>query len=222
MQLEQMGFQNNKDFYLLNRREVNYNATRPRIINGVSVGRYSFGVEKHCYSGCKIESIGSFCSIHEDVVLGAGNHPISLISTHPMLYKDKNHLCGHDHVPVGILDKYNRPYLKEISKYCKNDKIIIGNDVWIGAGVVVMPSVKIGNGAIIGANAVVTTDIPDYAIAIGVPAKVLRYRFSESEIDILNHTKWWNWTDEEIAESSHLLTDPSLFFEKYKKRVEDN
>lgn len=78
----------------------------------------------------------------------------------------------------------------------KNGKVTIGNDVWIGAGTIILPNIKIGNGVIIAAGAVVTKDIPDYAMVGGVPAKVIKYRFNPQEIEILNKVKWWNWSDE--------------------------
>ena len=74
----------------------------------------------------------------------------------------------------------------------KNQKVIIKNDVWIGANSVIMPNITIGNGAIIGAGAVVTKDVPDYAIVAGVPAKIIKYRFSQDIIDRLLILQWWN------------------------------
>ena len=77
--------------------------------------------------------------------------------------------------------------------------IVIGNDVWIGAGTIVLPEVKIGDGAIIGAGAVVTHDVPAYAVVAGVPARILRYQFTQSQIAQLAKIAWWNWDDHKIA-----------------------
>jgi acetyltransferase-like isoleucine patch superfamily enzyme len=77
-------------------------------------------------------------------------------------------------------------------------RILIGNDVWIGARAVVLDGVIIGDGAIIGACAVVTKDVPPYAIVVGVPAKIVRYRFSEKKIRQFLELQWWEWPPEEI------------------------
>lgn len=91
-------------------------------------------------------------------------------------------------------------FIKEaLEKFTKdNSKTVIGNDVWIGANVTILSGVTINNGAVIGAGAVVTKDVPSYAIVVGVPAKVMRYRYSEEQIEILNKIKWWDWPDEKI------------------------
>lgn len=79
-----------------------------------------------------------------------------------------------------------------------NNKVVIGNDVWIGENVFINDGIAIGNGAVIGAHSVVTHDVPDYAIVAGVPAKVIRYRFSSEQIVQLNEVKWWDWPEEKI------------------------
>jgi tetrahydrodipicolinate N-succinyltransferase len=77
--------------------------------------------------------------------------------------------------------------------------IVIGNDVWIGAGAIILPEVKVGDGAIIGAGAVVTHDVPAYAMVVGIPAKILRYQFTQNQIDQLEKIAWWNWDDDKIV-----------------------
>lgn len=88
--------------------------------------------------------------------------------------------------------------------------ITIGNDVWIGTNVIILSGVTIGDGAIIGAGAVVTKDIPAYAIAVGVPALVKKFRFSKEEIELLLEAKWWNWDIEKINRNIPLFYDKSL------------
>ena len=78
--------------------------------------------------------------------------------------------------------------------------IVIGNDVWIGYEAVILAGVTIGDGAVIGARAVVTKDIPPYTIVVGVPAKPIRKRFSQETIDLLLKIKWWNWPEERIRQ----------------------
>ena len=78
--------------------------------------------------------------------------------------------------------------------------IVIGNDVWIGYEAVILAGVTIGDGAVIGARAVVTKDIPPYTIVGGVPAKPIRKRFTQETIDLLLNIKWWNWPEERIRQ----------------------
>ena len=77
--------------------------------------------------------------------------------------------------------------------------IVIGNDVWIGYEAVILSGVHIGDGAIIGTRAVVTKDVPPYTVVGGVPAKIIRRRFSDSVIEILQKLKWWDWNIEKIS-----------------------
>lgn len=121
--------------------------------------------------------VGSFCSIANDVFIGLGSHPTALFSTSPLFYRVNNTFR------VKLIDQ---DY--EFSEY---QPIEIGHDVWVGARAIIMDGVKIGNGAIIAANGVVTEDVPPYAIVGGVPAKVIRYRFSPEKIEQLQKTQWW-------------------------------
>lgn len=92
--------------------------------------------------------------------------------------------------------------------------IIIGNDVWIGTSAIVLPGVTIGDGAQIGAGAVVTKDIPPYAVAVGVPAIVKKYRFSQEQIKRLLEIQWWNWPREQIDAALPLFEHIELFLER--------
>ncbi|MBD8497952.1 antibiotic acetyltransferase [Paenibacillus sp. CAU 1523] len=219
-QLEQVGLKENVHYYnisLHSKRSANQDARVERVLNGVTIGKYSYGVDRHCYPGTLLKSVGAFCSINEHALIGMKNHPTSHISTHPFLYREKGMLEGIEAIPCGILDEYGSEIL-DIDMVANNEPIIIGNDVWIGAGVIVLPSVKIGNGAIIGAGAVVNRDVPDYAIVAGVPARVIKYRFQPEEIEMLNKVKWWDWTDQEIARNSEYLKDPVSFFKNFSSR----
>lgn len=88
--------------------------------------------------------------------------------------------------------------------------IVIGNDVWIGADVTIMSGVTIGDGAVIGTCAVVAKNIPAYAIAVGNPARVVRYRFDDAIIKKLLELKWWNWPLERIRKNVHLLCSSNI------------
>ena len=104
-------------------------------------------------------------------------------------------------------------------KTSKGD-LTIGNDVWIGANVVVLSGVKIGNGVIVAANAVVSSDIPDYAIVGGVPSKIIKYRFSEEVRNKLNSDAWWDWDYNIIKNKKELFTE-SFDFDKYLELTKD-
>ena len=90
-------------------------------------------------------------------------------------------------------------------------QIIMGNDVWIGADVTILGGVRIGNGAIVGAGAIVAKDVPPYAVVVGNPAHVVKYRFSEETIDKLQEIKWWYWPEQRIKDNLELMKDPDEF-----------
>ncbi len=123
-------------------------------------------------------SIGKFCCLGPDVIAGLGRHPVSShASIHPIFYSP-NAQAG-----ITFADK---SYFKE------TDEINIGNDVWIGARAIILDGVSIGDGAIVASGAVVTTNIPPYAIVGGVPAKLIKYRFQPAQIKTLLAIKWWD------------------------------
>lgn len=140
-----------------------------------SVGRYTSVINA---------DIGKLCSISWNCTIGATQHHKYRITTHAFAY----------------IANY------KISKTDKKVivKTILKNDVWIGANAIILPGVTIGNGAIIGAGAVVTKDVPDYAIVIGSPAKIISYRFSVEIIEKLLELQWWDW-DFNILKKYHEL-----------------
>lgn len=124
--------------------------------------------------------VGRFCSIGRRVTIGAGMHAMHGLSTHPALAR-------------GNGPKYNREQLAQLSVPPRRDLrfTVLGNDVWIGDGAVVVPGVTVGTGAVIGANSVVTRDIPPYAIVGGIPARVIRHRHPPQVVEALLATNWW-------------------------------
>lgn len=171
---------------------------------GFSVGKYSYGYQQFYELGrkCKIlKSIGAFCSIAQNVTIAASNHPLDCISTHPFFYGKRWGFVEENSADVVKAPEKNRP-------------VVIGNDVWVGINVTILPSVEIGDGAVIGAGAVVTKSVPDYAIVVGAPARVIRYRFSEEEIKILKEIRWWDWPDEKIRENIKYFANNEEFFKK--------
>lgn len=152
---------------------------KARIINS-SINRYSYiGIGSWV---CETD-MGSFCSVASNVNIGLGNHTMSLKSTSPIFTEIKN-ATGHSWIKQSIAPPFKR--------------VKIGNDVWIGYGALILGGVTIGDGACIGAGAIVTKDVPPYAIVGGVPAKIIKYRFSQNKIDELLKEKWWNKSDSEL------------------------
>jgi acetyltransferase-like isoleucine patch superfamily enzyme len=99
----------------------------------------------------------------------------------------------------------------------RDHSCFIGHDVWIGHGVVVLPGVRIGTGAIIGSNAVVANDVPPYAIAVGVKAKVVKQRFPDNIAESLQQIAWWDWDRQTLEERFKDLFEVEAFIEKYGK-----
>ncbi len=137
--------------------------------------------------------VGKFCSISGAVRLGMGTHTLEKLSTSP-IFTERHNSTKHQWTDVQTDNPFKR--------------VTVGNDVWIGTGVMVMGGVAIGDGAVIGAGAIVTKDVPPYAVVAGVPAKVIRYRFTDEEIQTLEEVKWWNQTDEELRNNISLFQEP--------------
>lgn len=123
--------------------------------------------------------IGDYCSISRDVEIGPANHPTDMLSTHSFQY-------NHRHFPAEVYQKHAR-----VKSTISQGKAIIGNDVWIGAKAMIMRGVTVGHGAVVAGGAIVTKDVPPYAIVAGVPAKVIRKRFDEETISKLLNLNWW-------------------------------
>ena len=167
-----------------------------------SVGKYELDRKHHKigeYSYMSMNSaivspdstIGKFTSIGREVLIGTSSHPINRLTTHPLTYTNKcKRLYGDLVTPKDKIIKLS-------ANGCK--PVTVGNDVWIGARAIIMDGIKIGDGAIIGANSVVTKDVPPYAIVAGCPAKLIRYRFSEDVINKLLELCWWDYPKEFIV-----------------------
>ncbi|MDY0015199.1 MAG: CatB-related O-acetyltransferase [Bacteroidales bacterium] len=144
-------------------------------------------IDKYSYVGRNstivCADIGKFCSISNDVVIGMGIHPLRTISTSPLFISKRNG-TSHSWTNEKIIDEYQR--------------VSIGHDVWIGSKVIVMGGVKIGNGAVVGCGAIVTKDIPDYGVAVGVPAQIIKYRFEPAMIEVLQKLQWWDFPETKL------------------------
>ena len=139
--------------------------------------------------------IGKFCSIAANVkiVIGA-DHRLDWVSTYPFpalgkIWPEAQGIEGH---PAS-----------------KGD-VVVGNDVWIAEGAVILSGVKIGDGAVIGSQSVVSKDVAPYAVVSGNPARLVKMRFDESTIKTLLRIQWWNWPAEKIKRHLHLICSPNL------------
>lgn len=175
--------------------------------NSILVG--SLGIGSYIGNDCQFDAdIGKFCSIGSHVYVINGTHPVfSNVSTSPSFYSKKA-------ANVNGLSLYVNESFNEWPR-CENGRAVnIGNDVWIGYGVSIMPSITIGDGAVIAAGAVVTKDVPPYAIVGGVPAKVLRYRFSEEKIQKLISFDIWSRSIEELKQLAPDMVDITKLIEE--------
>jgi acetyltransferase-like isoleucine patch superfamily enzyme len=155
----------------------------------------------------KFTKFGKYCSIGPDIKCGLGRHPThTFVSTHPIFFSTLKQ------AQVTFADNN---YFEEYKK------IVIGNDVWIGANVIIVDGVEIRDGSIIGANSVVTKNVPPYAIVAGTPAKIVRYRFNEVEIQFLLKYKWWDRDVSWIKENYKIFHDIKYFTE-YHGNIEGN
>lgn len=142
---------------------------------------YHSEIDDFSYTGrnfvCWHAKIGKFCSLSWNVSIGGANHDYHRITQHAFLYAKQ----------FGMLDSEQNIGYDRFESDC-----VIGNDVWIGCNSVICRNVHIGNGAVIAAGAVVTKDVPSYAIVGGCPAKIIKYRCSRSLAERLEKTEWWN------------------------------
>ncbi len=168
---------------------------RKCLIFNSSVGAYSY-VAPNTSIVCA--EVGKFCSIAKDVNIGLGTHSMKLISTSPIFVSKDN--------AIGISWTFQ-------NRHEDCNKVIVGNDVWIGTKAIIMGGVKIGDGAIIGAGSIVTKDVPDYAVAVGIPAKVIKYRFDKPIIEKLLELRWWDMSEEKLKEKIALFQNENILLD---------
>jgi virginiamycin A acetyltransferase len=171
----------------------------PYQLNSVSIGK---GTYISSNSKISLTNIGNFCSIGPNLVCGWGIHPVNGISTSPYFYSTA---------------KQNGSTLAIENLVEERKQIVIGNDVFIGANVTILDGITIGDGAVIGAGAVVSKNIPDYAIAVGSPIQIKKYRFTEKQIQELKKIEWWNFDTEKLKMINECFFDIELFIERCKK-----
>lgn len=175
------------------------------VLKGSKLENTFMGDYSYCGEYCMMQNtdIGKFVNIAAMVRIGATQHPINRASLHHFTYRRK--MYGMDEEDD-----------KEFFEDRRRNKVLIGNDVWIGHGAVIMASIKIGNGAVIGSGAVVTKDVEPYTVVAGVPSHKIKDRFSQEVKNKLERIQWWNWSHKEIKERfDDFLLDAEEFVEKY-------
>lgn len=151
--------------------------------------------------------IGKFGSIAAGVTIGLSQHAMQGVSTHPSFYLK------------------NTPLAKTYSDrdcFVTTQRTLVGHDVWIGQNAVIMSGVKLGTGCVIAACAVVTRDVPDYAVVAGVPAKIIKYRFDESLRRALLESQWWCMPEPWLEENHALFSEPERLLEALERHRNDS
>lgn len=158
-----------------------------RIFGSCHVAKCSVGAFTYFqgYANVSNTTIGRFCSIGPRVIIAHGEHPVDFVSTHPLFFSEYS--------PWPQLEFAKKKIFES------NKHVMIGHDVWIGANCYIKDGINIGTGSIIAAGAIVVNDVPPYAIVGGVPAKIIKYRFSNNTIQKLLKSEWW------LREAAHLL-----------------
>ncbi|MBC7490645.1 MAG: CatB-related O-acetyltransferase [Glaciimonas sp.] len=173
-------------------------STKVKVFDGCRIFNCDIGRYTYLGGSCHFErtKIGAFTSIGSQVICGRGTHPLSFISTYPGFYTDK---------------AQGAEFLGASQTFTDTPRTIIGSDVWIGDRAIIIGGVDVGHGAVIAAGAVVTRNVPAFAIVGGVPAKVIKYRFPESVITDILISKWWDAPIDHIRAASKFSDKPELF-----------
>ena len=163
----------------------------------IKIGEHCVGRPYICSNGKEcVVTIGNYCSIAPDVII------IPRMMHIPEKNVERLRLSTY---PLAKLK--SRKLQAEYDQPIRGGHVRIGSDVWIGARAIIMPGVTVGNGAIIGSGAVVTHNVPAYAVVAGVPAKILRYRFNQDQINELLKISWWSWPKAKIIKNIHFFYD---------------
>lgn len=165
-------------------------------ISKISIGDYSYVSGPDSYIEDVV--IGKYCSIARRVVIGVSGHNYNWVSTSP------------------IITSKSYKIIEEDVKQPQKDIPVIGNDVWVGMNVTIMRGVVIGDGAVIAAGSIVTSDVMPYSIVGGIPAKHLKFRFTEQQIEELLKIKWWDWSEDKIIKNSSSFYSIEEFIRQHK------
>ena len=184
-----------------------------RIFHDFSMGAFSYVSGGFLYH----THIGRYCSLSNQLHIGQGNHPVDWLSTHPFQYQ------------AGIFDvrdtfEFKEQYDADRRAHTKNAVMErpkptkIGNDCWIATGVFIKNGVTIGDGAVIGARSIVTKDVPPYAIVVGSPARIIRYRFDELLIERLLRLQWWRFATWQLRDLN--MSHPSQALDTLEELID--
>jgi phosphonate metabolism protein (transferase hexapeptide repeat family) len=168
----------------------------------VTLGDYSYVVN---YSDIAYAHIGKFTSIAAMTRINPGNHPMQRASQSHFTYRASAYFEGEEDEA-------------EFFAWRRGFQVTIGHDVWIGHGAIVLPGRSIGTGAVVGAGSVVTRDVPDYAIVVGNPACILRFRFPPEIAERMAALTWWDWPHEKLRQAlpDFRQLSADAFLEKYE------
>ncbi|PKU26388.1 acetyltransferase [Telmatospirillum siberiense] len=177
-----------------------YLGPRSHVADSV-IGDYGYAMGDNQIAHARI---GKYCNLATGVRINPSNHPWWRATLHHFTYRSQSY-------------GFHLPDDREIFAWRAEDGVTIGPDVWIGHDAIVMPGVSIGVGAAIGSGAVVTKDVPDFAVVVGVPARVLRLRADERTIEALRRIAWWDWPHSAVdaALEDFRTLDIAAFAEKY-------
>ena len=165
-----------------------------------SFGDYSYVVND---ADITYSEIGRFCSIAAQTRINPGNHPLDRVALNHFTYRSSAYGLGADDAAFFA--------------WRRSHRVTLGHDVWIGHGAIVLPGVSIGTGAAVGAGAVVSKDLPPFAVAVGVPAQVVRRRFAPEIVAALQRIAWWDWDRARLADGleDFRRLDAATFCRKY-------
>lgn len=166
---------------------------------GIDIGMYSYG----CFDPNRIARgtiIGRYCSFAQTAFIFNGNHGLDFMTTHPFIYNPG----------LGLVE----------TETIQRSRCVVSDDVWIGHNAIILPRVaSIGRGAVVAAGAVITRDVPSYAVVAGNPAKILKYRFVPEVIEKIEGTKWWENDESELK--AVIISTPDLIYKPAKYLMED-
>ncbi len=174
-------------------------AARAQLVECV-IGDYSYVMND---SDCMYTTLGRFCSIAAHVRINPSNHPMWRATQHHVTYRSAFYGFGGD--DAALFD------------WRRESPVVLGHDVWVGHGAIILPGNTVGTGAVVAAGAVVTRDVPAYTIVAGVPARPIRKRFSDEVQAALARIAWWDWDHARIGAALEDFRAPDIrqFIEKY-------
>ncbi len=200
-------------------RLLDFKIETPVRIGGAElVGRIAIGAFTYLHDGFLHNvRIGRYCSIGRQLVCLQPNHPTNTISTHPFQYNELRHIISIEALAAAGFDQNEVTLIQR--KQSKSPVTAIGNDVWIGSNVTLLNGIQVGDGAVIGAGAVITKDVPPYAVVVGNPGRLIRYRLDRTLIESLLQLQWWAY---DLADFGRLRFDePIAFLSEFERLLKD-